>query len=241
MGRITALELIGQVAKDLLDPKGERWSPEDLLSYLNAGQREVVILRPDANVVVRAVALTPGQTRQSLPEDGLQLVDITRNLGEDGASPGRIVTVIEREEIDALAPDWHSEAPAADEIDHYTYDERSPKTFYVYRKLNVQNHMVEMHFSSTPTDALVKGVNGGTANTTIAIDDIYQTALYDFMLMRAHAKDTDAQNMAESDGAYRRFLNRLGLKLQVDRNADPNRNSPPREAKHGGADGRSTR
>jgi hypothetical protein len=235
MGTITGLDQCKKVARDLLDPRGERWTPLDLLEYLNAGQREIVILRPDTHVTVEAIKLTAGRTRQSLPDSGLRLIKLTMNMGDDGSHPGRPITIIEQEELNALAPDWHSEDPAALEIEHYAYDGASPKTFYVYRKL-LQPRFVEAHFSSCPRDVMIKGVNGGTDNTVITLDDIWQTALYDYMLMRAHAKDTDARDDQESDRAYRRFLARLGLKVQVDRAMDPNRNSPPRDAKRGGED-----
>lgn len=237
MGTITGFEIIEKASTDLRDPDGRRWTLKDLTDYLNAGQREIVILRPDANVVVRAVRLEAGSTRQSLPAEGLRLINITHNMGADGASAGSVVRVIDGEEIDALAPDWHSEPALASEVEHYVYDGRSPKTFYVYRKLRSARY-VEMHFSASPVDVQVKGVYSKTANTAITLDDIYQTPLYDYVMMRAHAKDTDAQSIQESELVYRRFLNRLGLKVQVDKAFDPNRNSPPRDAKRGGEDAR---
>lgn len=240
MGSIVGLEIIEQVAKDLLDPDGKRWTLDDLAGYLNSAQREIVILKPAANVSVRSIKLVPGVTRQTLPPDALALIDITMNMGDDGAKPGSPVTVVEREELDSLAPRWHAETATASEIDHYTYDARSPKTFYVYRKLFAPR-WVEAHMSTAPEKVLVKGVGQSDVNTVITLDDIYETPIFDFMLMRAHAKDTDARNDAESDRAYRRFLQRLGLKVQVDKTMDPNRNAPPVDAKRGSDDVRGAR
>jgi len=72
----------------LLDPTNVRWPRNQLLDYLNDGQREVVIYRPDASMEDRVVALVDASTRQTLPANGLRLLDVVRNMGTDGATPG---------------------------------------------------------------------------------------------------------------------------------------------------------
>jgi hypothetical protein len=232
MGTIVGLQIIEQVARDLLDPDHERWTLEDLVGYLNAAQREIAILRPDASVSVRALPLTVSQTRQTLPEDGVRLLEIVRNMGVDGATPGAPVRVVDRDELDAVRPNWHSETATATAVQAFCVDGRVPTTFYVYPKLRAAAY-VEAQFQCVPTEVQVSGVSGATANTVIALSDLYQTPMIDYMMMRAKAKDTDGQSTQESELAYRRFLNRLGLKLQADKAFDPNRNSPPRETKRG--------
>lgn len=234
MGTISGIELITQVQKDLNDPDAQRWSLEDLRNYLNAGQREIAILRPDESVAVRAIALLERSTRQTLPPDGVRLIDIVRNLGVDGATGGLPVRIVDREQLDQGQPSWHTDE-AQDWIDVFVYDGRSPKTFYVWPRPSVVMS-VEAHMQVVPEDVQVRGVEGATENTTIALHDLYETPLRDYMMMRAHAKDTDARNLNESDSSYRRFLQRLGLKVQVDKAFDPNRNSPPAEPKRGPQD-----
>lgn len=234
MGTISGIELIRQVQKDLNDPDAQRWTLEDLRNYLNAGQREVAILRPDASVSVRAIELVPQNTRQTLPADGVRLIEIVRNMGTDGATPGLPVTLINREELDQGQPTWHSDAPQTS-VENFTYDGRSPTNFYVYPRVDLKRY-VEAHMQVVPVDVQVNGVESATENTVLTLNDLYETALHDYMIMRAKAKDTDGRNLNESDSEYRKFLQRLGLKVQVDKAFDPNRNSPPREPKRGPQD-----
>lgn len=234
MGTISGIELITQVQKDLNDPKAQRWTLADLRNYLNAAQREIAILRPDESVAVKGIVLVPNNTRQTLPADGVRLIDIVRNLGVNGATPGKPVRIIERENLDHGRPNWHADTAQA-AIVNYCYDGRSPRTFYVYPMV-LAAVSVEAHLQVVPADVQVKGVENASDNTVIALSDLYQTAIYDYMMMRAHAKDTDARDLNESDSSYRKFLQRLGLKVQVDKAFDPNRNSPPREQKRGPQD-----
>jgi hypothetical protein len=112
--------------------------------------------------------------------------------------------------------------------DCYVYDRRFPKVFYVYPGAKAADR-VHAHWAADPPDVQIEGQYGAAdgSNTPISIDDVYVTALVDYLQMRAHAKDTDAQDLVRSGQDYSRFLNRLGLKLQVDRAMDPNTNSPP--------------
>ena len=117
------------------------------------------------------------------------------------------------------------DAPSA-VIKNYVYDGRSPRAFYVYpRPASTTN--VEAHMAVVPADVTMDGVNGGSADSTISLDDVYQTAIYDFIVFRALSKNTDAKNDQEAVRSYQAFLNRLGLKLQADRAFDPHRNAPP--------------
>jgi hypothetical protein len=67
--------------------------------------REVVLHKPNSSVRNTPFALVAG-TRQSLPPDGVQLLDVVRNL------PARGVRIVAREILDAQLPDWHNEVPS---------------------------------------------------------------------------------------------------------------------------------
>lgn len=236
MGTITGISILQRAMRTLNDPNNVRWTLAELLEWLNDGQREVAVLRPNSSTAVAVLPLDPGTTLQHLPTNpnAVSLIDITRNLGTDGSTPGAPVRIIAREELDLFRPTWHSDT-AATAIQNYTYDGRSPRNFYVYPR-PATAISVEAHLQVVPQNVEVQGVNDAPIDTNIALDDLYQTALYDYVMFRAMAKNTDAKNDGESMAAYRAFLNRLGLKLQVDRAADPNRNSPPQEPKRGPQD-----
>jgi hypothetical protein len=194
MATIVAQSLIDRAATILQDTTNTRWPSNELLDWLNDGQREVVMYKPDAYPRVDTVELVEG-TRQAIPSGGLQLLDVTRN------SDGIAVRLIERRVLDEQLPEWH-QSPQSGEVRHYLYDERDPKTFWVYPP-NDGTGSVEVLYSAAPEDVAVED--------TILIDDTYANALVDYILYRAYMKDADyAANDQRAANQYNRFLSSLG-------------------------------
>lgn len=75
----SADEVLGRVRDILMDEGGIYWPVENLLEFLNDGQREIVNVRPDAMTVVVVAQLDPGD-RQTIPTDGIRFVEMPRNL-----------------------------------------------------------------------------------------------------------------------------------------------------------------
>ena len=51
MATVKVIDLINRAEEILQDTTNVRWSQQTLLNYLNDGQREIVLFRPDANPV----------------------------------------------------------------------------------------------------------------------------------------------------------------------------------------------
>ena len=99
MGTIIASTIIDKAQTILQDTTGIRWPDDELLGWLNDGQREIVIYKPNASVKNQSVALAAG-TKQTIPADGVQLIDIPLNKG-NGSTPGRSIRITMREVLDA--------------------------------------------------------------------------------------------------------------------------------------------
>lgn len=206
MPTLQASYIIGRARTLLVDADSVRYPDSELLGWVNDGQREIVVLRPDANQKVANLTLVGG-TRQSLPPDGYQLVDVFRNMGT-GATPGRGVRKVEREYLDASLPSWHSATPEND-VQHYAYDPRTPRTFFVFPPA-VAGRVVEIAYSAVPSLLT-------TTTDVIGVDDAYANVLLDYVMYRALAKDTEHPANAQRAMAYRQaFENSLGLKAQAD-------------------------
>ena len=80
---IVANTIISDAAKLLQDDTNVAWPADELLRWLNAGQREIVLGKPDAYVQNKSVALVAG-TKQEIPADGNVFMKITRSMGADG-------------------------------------------------------------------------------------------------------------------------------------------------------------
>lgn len=224
MGTILASSIFAKVVKILLDDTNVRWTPEELLGWLNSGQREVVLLKPNSLTKNESVSLVAG-TKQTIPPTGLVLIDVIRNMGANGTTPGRAVTGIARDVLDTVIPDWHSSA--ADAVaKHFVYDVRDPKSFYLYPPQPASTtQKMEIVYSVSPQDL-------GDDGDAIAIDDIYEGALIDYVLYRAYSKDAEfAGNSARALGHYQAFQSALGIKLKGEAGITPvtkfTRSAPP--------------
>ncbi|HVQ17935.1 MAG TPA: DUF6682 family protein [Actinomycetes bacterium] len=179
---IAASTIITRVRKQLIDElTTKRWSDEELLLWLSDGQRTLVAMDPSLNVLTTPLLPVAG-TKQVLPPNAFLLMDIQRNMGPDGVTPGRVVTVVSRENLDRVDPNWHA-SRRSDTIQHYIYDPKQPKTYYVYPP-STGGSYIDVARAEIPADF-------AALTDTMVIADLYQTALFDYVMFRAHQKDTD--------------------------------------------------
>lgn len=215
MATIQVNAIISRAATLIQDATNVRWPLAELLDWLNDGQREIVLLKPQSSVKNISVQLTANSTKQALPADGIMLIDVLRNMGATGSTPGAAIRVVTREVLDAQIPTWHSDANKTGSIMHFMFDARDPKNYYVYPKAPAEAAYVELIYSASPTNC--------AAGDVIQIDDIYGNALLDYVLYRAYSKDADyAQNANLAVGHYTAFSNSLGVKTQNEVAQNPN-------------------
>ena len=171
MGNISAISIIDRSETTLQDTTNTRWPFQELLNYLNDGQREIVLQKPEAYVKNELALLTPGAAKQSIPTSGIVLLDVTRNMGtaSNESTPGRAIRIASKEILDAQIPDWSYATNSLGYIQHYMFDPRDPKHYYVYPKAPGSAHYVEMIFSAAPTDVQLLSV-------TTAVNDTITTS-----------------------------------------------------------------
>lgn len=205
MGTIIANTIIDKAQTVLQDATGVRWSDVELLSWLNDGQRNVMVYKPNAYVRNVPFLCAPG-TRQSVPADCVQLFAVTRNLGATGTTPGRAIRAVPQETLDARVPNWHAATPTA-EAQHFVQSVLNPMVFFVYPP-NTGTGYVELSYGAEPPDV--------TLGSAIAVDNIYSTALLDYMLFRAFSKDTEFADGARSQAYFTAFISALTGKAKAE-------------------------
>ena len=212
MGTIATASIVTNAQTILQDTLSVRWPGDELTRWLNDGQREVVLLKPEASTANESVALVTG-TKQTIPPAGVSLIRVIRNMGgSPGTTPGKIVRLVNREVMDAQSPDWHTDA-ALTYVKLYFYDPLDPRTYYVYPQAPAGIY-VEIAYSKAPADA----------GTTITLDDIYANALLDYVLYRAYSKDAEyAANSALALAHYTAFGNSIAGKTGAEMARNPNR------------------
>lgn len=211
MGTIVSSTIIDKAQTVLQDVSGVRWSDVELLSWLNDGQRTITLYKPNAYVRNVPFLCAPG-TRQALPADCVQLFSVPRNMGATGANPGRAIRPVEQAMLDARVPNWHSATPAA-EVQHFTYSVLSPKTFFVYPP-NTGTGYVELSYGAEPPDT--------TLGAAISVDNIYSTALIDYVLYRAFSKDTEFADNARASVHFQAFVGAITGRAQAEAAVNPN-------------------
>lgn len=206
-------DIFRKVSTILQDSTNVRWTQQEMLDWLNDAQHEIVLQRPDANVVNQDFTCTADSSKQQIPDAGMRLIDVIRNVGGSNEP----ITLIARETMDTTVPGWHS-STSTDDIENYIYDDRYPKYFYLYPR-PATGAVIEIAFSTAPDKIEVNDFNDNTE--VIGLDDIYQNAIIDYILYRCYAKETDAQNMNLSATRFNSFANSLGLKTKIDLQVSP--------------------
>lgn len=216
MPTVTAAEIINRAAIALQDTGNVRWTRTELLGYLNAGQRAVVIRKPNAYVRLGCMPLEEG-TVQTLPTaddeagpvDPIQLIEVLRN------ATGRAVRLVDRAQLDLHNPDWHR-TPQAKTVLHYCYSDLDPKRFLVYPP-NDGTGCVDITYSATPPEI-------ATEASLISLDDIYQDALLDYCIYRALNKDAEyAADPQRAAASFANFAAALDGKATHERAESPAR------------------
>ncbi|MEN6464225.1 MAG: DUF6682 family protein [Syntrophaceae bacterium] len=236
MGTILASALFTDADAILLDTAKTRWPDAEKLRYLNAGQREAVIMKPSAYTLNTTYRLVAG-TKQSLPDgtvsfqtpagatvpEGIQLIRLVRNMGLTGLVPGAAITPVGMDFMDAYNPDWHADTAAA-AVKNFIFNEDDPTHFYVTPPqptgASAQNY-VDAIFSAVP--AAVAAV----ANA-ITLSDVYYDILLNYVLYRCYAKDAAISqlNGARAVEYWNLFVLGLERKDLVRKEYSPNMKRP---------------
>jgi hypothetical protein len=226
---ITAQSIVRRCVETLQDTSSIRWPVNELVRYLNDGQREVSLHRPDAIRTNAALPLVAG-TRQTLPANGTKLIAVIRNM----TGNKRSVRQVNREILDSQSPNWHN-FTGATEIVHYMYDPRDPTAFYVYPPATAAAS-VEVLYSSLPTD-IVEPADGAPYTSVagnISVPDIYGNVLQDYILYRAYTKDSEyAGNVNRAQAHYTQFVNALGIEIKATVGIAPTAPGNPNMARAG--------
>jgi|TARA_B110000967_G_C18834701_1_gene535992 hypothetical protein len=196
---------------------GTRWPNSELQYWLNDAHKEVILYRPDANTINEEFTPVAESSKQTLPVNGLRLMEVTRNTAT--TSTFKAARLIQRSVLDDQVPAWHNATPSTN-IDHFVYDERDPKTFYLYPRPNSLARL-EIIYSTLPAEISIvnadETLNAAAATTMIGIDDIYANALLDFILYRAYNKDAEfAGNATRAQVHMMGFASSLGVKSKID-------------------------
>lgn len=205
--------LINQCAEAVGDLDMDDWTSDQWIAALNAAIDAVISVKSDAYIKRDNIPLVEG-TEQTLPADGLRLMDISHNMG-GGTSPGNVITRAQRDALDRYDPAWHSAATAS-AIDQFVVDDRDPTKFWVTPPAQaVPTLYVSALYSAKPT-AIAADTD------TIPLNANYHAALREWMLYLAFGRDDDSTpNFSKSQQHKATFFELLGAKSNAEKAYSP--------------------
>ncbi len=187
----------------MLDAQRKRWDVTERMLWINDAAREIVFRRPAARAITERLALEEGTLQQSSAGTA-QVLSIVRNINANG-TPGRAISITDRQQLDDADPDWHQ--ATADRTLHFMVDERSPTTFHVYPPA-IEGAIVETLVSKAPPE--VTDPAGSIDLRAEFINAIINWALY-----RCHTKDSEHSNGAVAAQHYQAFTDAIGAPAQA--------------------------
>ncbi len=205
----TVRSILNRASSLLNDEEHVRWSEAELLAWLNDGQRAIARGPATDVYVVRDTITAVAGTVQSLPTNGIRLVDVIKNTSGGGA-----IYQSDYALVDMLSSSWR--AATAGAAENYFYDERNPTEFEVYPP-QAGGEGIEIVYNAQPTDALITG--------NISISDMYADTLIDYVVYRGLSKDTEdaSPELGRATAFYRAFLLGVGYKDVADAQIEPRR------------------
>ncbi len=222
MATIKVIDVVKRV-EDVLQDSDVRWPRIELQNWLNEAYLQVVLLRPDANSQTGTFTCAVG-TRQTLTTgfpNAIRLLDVVRNLA--ATSTKKVVRLITRSVLDDQRPAWHTETGTVN-VQNYTFDSRQPKEFFVYPPATTAAQ-IEVVYADSPGAHVLTSAQldpAGSNTEVLKIDDVYMTALTDWVLYRAFSKDAEhAANAARAGAHYQAFMSGIGNKTQSDVSSAP--------------------
>jgi hypothetical protein len=210
----TIKSILERVVSALSDEGSVTWTLQDLVRYVNDGQRDMLVKRPDLFVVEVDHPLVMG-VRQALPANGAKLLDIPCNTS------GLPITRVKRALLDAQAPGWRV-LPGADEIDHFTYDEDQPKQFEVYPPAAL-GAAVRLEYSAVPADLPIPAAGVALADLggNVNVPDLQATALHHYICFRCYAEGDENVNAERAQQFLALFSNLLDVEMVATTSSAP--------------------
>jgi hypothetical protein len=196
----TARELLNDnVQRQLNDPRGEFWTLNELLVYLNEGLQQMLSYVPGEFTTLVVDELKAG-TKQTLPLQAISLLDIRKNVNSDG-SAGNVPFQTTKRALDVGDPAWQQ--AQAGKTKEWAYDPVNRVVYWVSPPASSGNKL-EIEIVQRPSVL--------TINAELPIQHAYHAALADYVMYRAMSKDSDYAGSSGLAGLhYQQFLTGLGV------------------------------
>ena len=176
--------LTGVRMTQLNDPEATTWPDSTLIVALNEALRMLALVRPDVSSKVATIIALEG-SRQFIPDDGIRLLRVVRNINADDTI-GQAVRLVQQEDMDSMSPSWHTTQGYL--VKEYMFDSRTPKYFYIYPSVT-PGQKLEIEYS-----AKADIVTDLTLNEALPVPEIFSQPIQEIMLYKLLSGDSTNGN-----------------------------------------------
>lgn len=201
-----------RVSDLLIDADHDRWPLAERIRWANESMGAILSRRPQA-LTVRTVKALEAGVLQHVSTGASMLIDVVRNVAEDGVTSGTPIRRTDRQQIDDVDPDWMTGAKSK-KVKQYTFDDRTPTVFYVYPPA-IAGTKVEIMEAGVPADI-------SDVEDDLSIGAEYLESVVNYVCYRCNSKDSEYANAAVATMFYQAFEASLGAGVQTQAVASPN-------------------
>lgn len=203
----------GTVLNDLGNSR--RWPLSELLDWLNEAASRICAAKPNANVEPMTLTIAAG-AKQTIPAGTTNLARVIASLVPDR----RAVTIVSRQLLDGFSPAWQDPGIFASTaaVRHVILDPADPETFMVFPPNDGTGQIeAEMAVQPTPIPVPSTPTDINLYSDPLPLGDQFRTAILDYILYRAFAKDATVPGAANRSMAhFQAFQVGIGEKVQKD-------------------------
>lgn len=248
-GTILVREALRRVSKLLQDssPQFNKFPEQELVDALNDGHLAIAKFLPSAASRNDAIKLRPG-TLQSIesiaavdckpgdgstpaqPVLGTSMLGVSRNMGADGLTAGRVINITDQKTLDLQDPDWHLMSRMATVIRSYTYNPLTPLYFNVFPPVHSTTAVwAQVQFNAQPLRIPNTGTPGselyaadGASAETIKVRDEFIDDLVNYVVARANMKDAEWADANKASFFTNLWLGSMNAKVTAMTGTNPN-------------------
>lgn len=213
-------ELIIRCAKDSedYDADGATYATQfvhtelqDWIDFYHQAQRMLVKSRPDSHYKHVSWQLTANMARHDAPAEAIAMIEITRNMGIDGSTPGAPIIEVPRDDIESMISAWFSETGAT-EIEFFGLNPKMPQTIWTYPRVHASTDVyVEGVYSYIFTEDVT---TSNYTTTDIEAGDQFIDALGNWMKRCSKMVEGDETFPGEASVYEEAFYKDIGLEFK---------------------------
>jgi len=160
---------------------------------------------------------------------GLGLIDVPRNMGADGISPGRAVRVVDKDDLDTASDLWHQ--TIGTEVRQFTFNPQTPRVFFVQPGVPVGATKVWVHtvYAAKPDAIPNTGSKGaeiyslsGSNTTLLSIQDSNVDDMLMYVIARANMRPGSASSADMAAKATAMFTGSINAQVLAMTGNNPN-------------------